>query len=147
MPDIRTSELNIGFLESGPRDGSPVLLLHGFPADATSWSAVMEQMSTRGYRCVAPFLRGVGPTTFLDVETPRASEWRIGAWIVSASMVHKDDVGSRGSRRGAWPTRSIPPACPTAHSGFWGTSRRSRSPYCWPLRCGRVSARARHSSL
>jgi pimeloyl-ACP methyl ester carboxylesterase len=35
----------------------------------------MEKLATRGYHCVAPFLRGFGPTTFLEPETPRSGDF------------------------------------------------------------------------
>lgn len=47
-------------LDRGPADGAPVLLLHGFPDDATSYARVMEALAARGHRAIAPFIRGVG---------------------------------------------------------------------------------------
>ena len=51
---------------SGP-SGAPVLLfLHGFPEGAFVWDALLEHFSrpeNGGYRCVAPWLRGFGPSS------------------------------------------------------------------------------------
>ena len=51
---------------SGPA-GAPVLLfLHGFPEGAFVWDALLEHFSqpeNGGYRCVAPWLRGFGPSS------------------------------------------------------------------------------------
>ena len=51
---------------SGPV-GAPVLLfLHGFPEGAFVWDALLEHFSlpqNGGYRCVAPWLRGFGPSS------------------------------------------------------------------------------------
>ena len=51
---------------SGP-SGAPVLLfLHGFPEWAFVWDALLEHFSrpeNGGYRCVAPWLRGFGPSS------------------------------------------------------------------------------------
>ena len=51
---------------SGPA-GAPVLLfLHGFPEGAFVWDALLEYFSqpeNGGYRCVAPWLRGFGPSS------------------------------------------------------------------------------------
>ena len=51
---------------SGP-SGAPVLLfLHGFPEGAFVWDALLEYFSqpeNGGYRCVAPWLRGFGPSS------------------------------------------------------------------------------------
>ena len=36
--------LTFDVIDSGPLDGVPVVLLHGFPQRATSWSAVSEHL-------------------------------------------------------------------------------------------------------
>lgn len=40
MPHVDTKDLRITFNETAARHGHPVLLLHGWPDDATSWDAV-----------------------------------------------------------------------------------------------------------
>ncbi len=72
---IRTSRLDIAYLENGPANGSPVLLLHGFPDDATGWHDVMTVLAAHGRRALAPFVRGCGETKFLRPETPRAGDF------------------------------------------------------------------------
>lgn len=47
--------------DEGPEDGPPVLLLHGFPQDATSWDGVVEPLHARGFRTLAPDQRGYSP--------------------------------------------------------------------------------------
>jgi pimeloyl-ACP methyl ester carboxylesterase len=42
--------------------GPLVLLLHGFPNHAHTWSHQMPALAAAGYRVVAPFLRGYAPT-------------------------------------------------------------------------------------
>ena len=44
--------------DTGPIDGDPVVLLHGFPQRATSWDAVAEHLHGRGLRTLAPDQRG-----------------------------------------------------------------------------------------
>lgn len=46
---------------SGPDDGRPVLLLHGFPQAASSWDAVAGRLAASGYRTIAPDQRGYSP--------------------------------------------------------------------------------------
>ncbi len=46
---------------SGPEDGRPVLLLHGFPQNGRSWDAVAERLTATGHRCIAPDQRGYSP--------------------------------------------------------------------------------------
>jgi 3-oxoadipate enol-lactonase len=40
--------------------GLVVVLLHGFPFNRSMWLAQIEFLSARGYRCIAPDLRGLG---------------------------------------------------------------------------------------
>ena len=47
--------------DAGPRDGSVVVLLHGFPQDSTSWSAVAPLLHAGGLRTLAPDQRGYSP--------------------------------------------------------------------------------------
>lgn len=45
-------------LEVGDPSADPILLLHGFPEDATCWDSVAQRLGSAGYRTVAPDLRG-----------------------------------------------------------------------------------------
>jgi pimeloyl-ACP methyl ester carboxylesterase len=47
--------------DAGPVDGTPVILLHGFPQDSRSWDAVSTLLHARGYRTIAPDQRGYSP--------------------------------------------------------------------------------------
>lgn len=75
MRYLRTDRLDVAYLEHGPADGPPVLLLHGFPDDARAWAGVMERLAARGHRCLAPFVRGCGGTRFVRDDTPRAGDF------------------------------------------------------------------------
>ncbi|MDR6670282.1 pimeloyl-ACP methyl ester carboxylesterase [Rhizobium sp. 1399] len=66
---VSAGVLNIAYYESGPADGTPTILLHGFPYDDVAMT-----LSTSGSRCIVPFLRGYGQTRFLSQETPRSGE-------------------------------------------------------------------------
>ncbi len=46
---------------SGPEDGRPVLLLHGFPQTGRCWDAVAARLAADGCRCIAPDQRGYSP--------------------------------------------------------------------------------------
>jgi len=48
--------------DTGPVDGKPVFLLHGFPQDSHSWDAVSPLLHARGYRTIAPDQRGYSPS-------------------------------------------------------------------------------------
>jgi len=71
---IDTAVLRIGYQESGNASGFPIILLHGFPDDVHAWDAVTPPLAKAGYRVLVPFLRGYGPTRFLDPASPRMAE-------------------------------------------------------------------------
>lgn len=71
---VRTSTLEIAYLESGPAAGPPAILLHGWPSDVHDWDAVAERLAGAGFRVLVPYLRGFGPTRFLDPATPRSGQ-------------------------------------------------------------------------
>ena len=71
---IRTPVLEIGYFESGPAAGPPVVLLHGWPSDVHDWDAVAKSLAEAGYRVLVPWLRGFGPTRFLDPAAPRSGQ-------------------------------------------------------------------------
>ena len=60
MKYIKARGLNFAYLEQGT--GPLVLLLHGFPDNALTWSHQMPALAAQGYRVVAPYLRGYTPT-------------------------------------------------------------------------------------
>jgi pimeloyl-ACP methyl ester carboxylesterase len=74
VPTVRTPTLEIGYEEWGDAAGAPVVLLHGFPDDAHAWDAVAPPLTARGCRVLAPYLRGYGPTRFLDPAAPRMAQ-------------------------------------------------------------------------
>jgi pimeloyl-ACP methyl ester carboxylesterase len=71
---IRTEILEIAYEESGPADGTPVLLMHGFPYDVRAYDAVVSPLVAAGCRVIVPYLRGYGPTRFLSPVTPRSGQ-------------------------------------------------------------------------
>src|SRR5512144_2174536 len=67
---VRTPALDIGYVESGPADGSPVILLHGFPDDVHAYDEVAPPLAAKGFRVLVPYLRGYGRTHFRDENAP-----------------------------------------------------------------------------
>ncbi len=74
LKKIRAGVLEIAYAESGPLEGPPVFLMHGFPYDIHAYSEVAPILSKAGCRVIVPYLRGYGPTRFLNQETPRSGE-------------------------------------------------------------------------
>jgi pimeloyl-ACP methyl ester carboxylesterase len=71
---IHTPTLEIAYLEAGPADGPPVILLHGWPSDPHDYDTVVPPLAAAGCRVLTPWLRGYGPTRFLDPATPRSGQ-------------------------------------------------------------------------
>lgn len=71
---VETDVLRIGYEEHGPEGGFPVILLHGFPYDVRSFDGVHPPLSEAGFRVLLPYLRGYGPTRFLDPDAPRMAQ-------------------------------------------------------------------------
>ena len=66
--------LNIAYYEAGPADGPVVMLMHGFPYDIHSYVDVAPMLAAQGCRVIVPYLRGYGPTRFLDKADLRSGE-------------------------------------------------------------------------
>jgi pimeloyl-ACP methyl ester carboxylesterase len=71
---VRTPTLDVAYLECGPTDGAPVILLHGWPSDVHDWDAVAASLSVNGWRVLIPWLRGFGPTRFNDASVLRSGQ-------------------------------------------------------------------------
>jgi pimeloyl-ACP methyl ester carboxylesterase len=74
LQQIDAGDLNVGYAEAGPADGSAVVLLHGWPYDIHSFVEVAPRLAAAGYRVVVPYLRGFGTTRFRSDVTVRNGE-------------------------------------------------------------------------
>src|SRR5215469_6800567 len=59
---VKTNGIDMAVYESGPKDGLPVVLCHGFPELAYSWRHQLPALGAAGYHVVAPDQRGYGMT-------------------------------------------------------------------------------------
>jgi pimeloyl-ACP methyl ester carboxylesterase len=116
MQTVRTPVLEVAYLESGPPDGPPVVLLHGWPSDVHDWDGVAPPLAEAGFRVLVPWLRGFGPTRFLDAATPRSGQQAaLGADVrdfmdalsIPSAILAGYDWGGRGACVVAalWPER------------------------------------------
>jgi pimeloyl-ACP methyl ester carboxylesterase len=131
LKQIDAGFLNVGYAESGPTDGRPVVLLHGWPYDIHSYVEVAPLLAAQGYRVIVPWLRGYGTTRFHSDRTVRNAQQSAVALDVIALMdaleIRKAIVGGFdwGSRTAAvvaalWPERC---AGLVAVSGYLVTNR------------------------
>jgi pimeloyl-ACP methyl ester carboxylesterase len=77
---ITVGELRLNVREAGRADGTPLILLHGFPESSFAWRKVMRPLAERGFRVIAPDMRGYG-----DSDVPEG----IGAYSLDRLV---DDV-------------------------------------------------------
>ena len=68
---IVAGDLDVGYVDMGPRDGRPVILLHGWPYDINSYADVAAILTGEGHRVIVPHLRGFGTTRFRSASAVR----------------------------------------------------------------------------
>ena len=71
MPILTVGDLDVAYSSSGQEHDPVVLLLHGWPDDASTWHRVGEALNEAGFRTIVPTLRGFGATRFRDEAAPR----------------------------------------------------------------------------
>lgn len=86
MPHVDTDNLRINFIETGAKHGQPVLLLHGWPDDASTWDNVSSRLAKHDLRLIAPYLRGFGGSVFLNEDALRTANSEILAMDAIALM-------------------------------------------------------------
>lgn len=88
LKQVDAGLLNVGYAETGPANGTPVILLHGWPYDIHSFVDVAPLLAGEGYRVIVPYLRGYGTTRFLSGETFRNGQQS----VVALDIIHLMDV-------------------------------------------------------
>ena len=71
---VRTARLDLAYEAYGGVEGTPVVLLHGFPYDPRAYDGVAPALAAHGCRVIVPYLRGFGPTRFLAPDIPRSGQ-------------------------------------------------------------------------
>ena len=90
--EIETGEgarLRLHYVDEGPRDGSPVLLLHGEPSWCFLYRKMIALLVARGHRVLAPDLIGFGrsdkPAERTDYTFERHVDW-MSAWLTQLDL-------------------------------------------------------------
>ena len=91
MEQYRRNDLTFDVLDAGPPDGPVVVLLHGFPQHNDSWTAVIDRLTTAGYRCLAPNQRGYSA----GARPPRRRDYRIPELVADLGAL----IDASGARR------------------------------------------------
>jgi haloalkane dehalogenase len=79
LDDSHGGVIRVGYVEAGPADGAPVLLLHGEPTWSFLYRKVLPVLADAGFRAIAPDLVGFGrsdkPADLTDHTYARHVEW------------------------------------------------------------------------
>ena len=116
LRQINAGVLDVGYVEAGPANGRPVVLLHGWPYDVHSYADVAPALGAAGYRVIVPYLRGYGTTRFLSGDTMRNGQQSalavdvidlMDALGIESAVVAGCDWGARSANIVAalWPER------------------------------------------
>ena len=85
VSDGEGGTLRVHYVDEGPRDGKPVVLLHGNPSWSFLWRKQIAAVAARGYRAIAPDLVGLGlsdkPSELSDYSVARHVAWMRAALI------------------------------------------------------------------
>jgi pimeloyl-ACP methyl ester carboxylesterase len=147
VEQIEAGDLDVGYVDTGPADGMPVLLLHGWPYDIHSFADVVPRLTAAGHRVIVPHLRGFGSTRFLSAASPRNGQQAalasdalalLDALDVPTAVVAGFDWGGRTADvlAAVWPHRchalvavsgyligsqaaNVAPLPPAAELGWW----------------------------
>jgi pimeloyl-ACP methyl ester carboxylesterase len=78
------SGLDVAYLTAGVAGGPLAVCLHGFPDSAHTWRHLLPELADRGFRAVAPWLRGYAPTA-----VPEDGRYQNGAIARDAVELHE----------------------------------------------------------
>jgi pimeloyl-ACP methyl ester carboxylesterase len=86
----------LSFMEAGPRDGAPVLLLHGIAANSTGWRFLLRDLAASGRRAIAWNAPGyLLSDPFRDAApSPEAYADSLAALMDALGVASADIVGS-----------------------------------------------------
>src|ERR1700761_7526257 len=98
--------LRLHYVDEGPRDAAPVLLMHGEPSWAYLYRKIIPGLVARGHRVLAPDLIGFGrpdkPAARTDYTYERhvawMSEWLTGLDLTGITLFCQDWGGLIGLR-------------------------------------------------
>jgi haloalkane dehalogenase len=109
VTDADGTRLRLHYVDEGPRDGAPVLLMHGEPSWAYLYRHIIRGLVERGHRAIAPDLIGFGrsdkPARRTDYTYERhvawMSQWLTGLDLTNLTLFCQDWGGLIGLRLAA----------------------------------------------
>lgn len=107
LDDFEGGTLNMHYVDEGPQDGTPVVMIHGNPTWSFMWRKLIPYLADAGFRAIAIDLIGMGrsdkPTAMQDYTILRHEKWVESAlWdklaLESAHIILHDWGGIVGLR-------------------------------------------------
>jgi pimeloyl-ACP methyl ester carboxylesterase len=99
---IQLAEVSLCLEDNG--EGSPLLLLHGFPATRRLWSAVAPHLVEAGFRVIVPDLAGYGDSAApggVRIDMASQAQWMLellDRLAVTRPVIIAHDVGSAAAQ-------------------------------------------------
>jgi haloalkane dehalogenase len=88
---VEVGGLRIAYIDEGPRDAAPILLLHGEPSWSYLYRKMIPTLLAAGHRVIAPDLVGFGrsdkPTRARDFSYANHVAWMV-AWMQAIDLQH-----------------------------------------------------------
>ena len=136
---LRTSRMETSYVESGPQDGIPVVLIHGNLSTGRFYTHLFERAPER-YRLIAPDMRGFGDSEPLPIDATRGlHDWADDTHALVEALgisrpVHLVGWSTGGAAIAAYaldrPVASLTFIDPVSPYGYGG-SHPDGTP-CWP---------------
>ncbi|MEU6579511.1 alpha/beta hydrolase [Nocardia sp. NPDC046763] len=86
----RSSVGSLSYLDAGPSDGPLIVFVHGWPATARTWQAQLDYFAARGFRVVAPDMRGYGDSAIPADRTAYAQRHLVGDMVALLAHLGRD---------------------------------------------------------
>lgn len=113
METFTRDGLTFDVRDAGPGDGVPVVLLHGFPEDSSSFDDVSRRLVAHGHRTLAPDQRGYSPgarPTARRAYAARELADDVAALLDAAGLAAAHVVGHDWGAGAAWAFAALHPA-------------------------------------
>jgi len=112
---VDAGEVTFSVHEAGPADGTPLLMLHGWPEIAFSWAPMVDALTAAGCRLIMPDIKGFGGTkgpTDVNAYTYQAFAEDYQALLDSLGVEKAVFVGHDWGGAIVWPlTQRLPERC------------------------------------
>ena len=87
---VETNRHKTFYLACGPKEGDLIIMTHGWPELSLSWRHQLEYFGKRGYRAIAPDMRGYGRSTVYNDKNAYCQEEIIQDMVESLRSTIKE---------------------------------------------------------